>query len=312
MTWKIRPVEPVDYETLAAIRNQIRPEPMTGAEIAEFDQTSSTVPGFCRLVAERPGGQVVATAWVGGFEWMPEGVWQVGVQVDRAHRGQGLGEELRQEMERRARVGGARRVEVYVRGEDDVAYEWALKRGYYLRRQRTEATLDVPAFDFSPFAGAVTRTEATGITFKALPGRLPEELLRGAYELDRAATKDIPGHEDLRFPPYERWVEELEPQLDRTFWVLALDGERVVGFSNLEWSEEGEGAHTGMTGVLREYRGRGIALSLKLIAIENAKRLGFTRMRTNNDPDNPPMLAVNRKLGYTFIPGPRLMRKDFF
>lgn len=307
--WRIRPVQEADYEAVALIRNQVRPEPMTAAELIEVDRASAALAGYQRLVAEAPGGAILAHAWVGDADFLPEGIWQVGVQVERSQRGQGIGEALRRLVEERARKGGARQVEVYLRGEDDAAFEWALKRGYELYRQRTEAVLDVPAFDYGPFAGALERVTQTGLSLYQHAGKLPEPLLQNAYEADKATTLDVPGYGDVTFPTYERWVADLEGQFPRSVWFLALEGDRVVGLTNLVWAGEGEGAQTGMTGVLREYRGRGVALALKLLAIQEAKKRGFTRMRTNNDPDNPPMLAVNRKLGYVFIPGPRRMRK---
>ena len=51
------------------------------------------------------------------------------------------------------------------------------------------------------------------------------------------------------------------------------------------------------------WRGRGIALALKLLAIRAARRYGARYLRTNNDSENAPMLAVNRKLGYQPAPG---------
>ena len=58
-----------------------------------------------------------------------------------------------------------------------------------------------------------------------------------------------------------------------------------------------------MTGVRRAYRGRGIALVLKLLAIRYARSLGALFVRTHNDSGNAPMLAINRKLGYQPEPG---------
>jgi len=52
------------------------------------------------------------------------------------------------------------------------------------------------------------------------------------------------------------------------------------------------------TGVLKEYRGRKIALALKLLAIRFARACGATYIRTNNDSQNAPILAINEKLGY--------------
>jgi GNAT superfamily N-acetyltransferase len=66
-----------------------------------------------------------------------------------------------------------------------------------------------------------------------------------------------------------------------------------------------------MTGVLREYRGRDIALALKLRAIQVARAREMRTMWTNNDSENAPMLAINRKLGYQPEPGViRLIRQE--
>ena len=57
------------------------------------------------------------------------------------------------------------------------------------------------------------------------------------------------------------------------------------------------------TGVFKEYRGRKIALALKLLATRYARLLGATFIRTNNDSQNAPILAINKKMGYTPEPG---------
>jgi GNAT superfamily N-acetyltransferase len=165
------------------------------------------------------------------------------------------------------------------------------------------------AFDEAPFAAVVERVAQSGITFLGFMGRPPEPYLRGFWAVDNATTHDVPGYGDATLPTYERWLADVEPYFPRSYVQFALDGDEVIGISTLEISADGTAANTGMTGVLREYRGRNIALALKLQTIAEAKRLGLKLMRTNNDPDNPPMLAVNRKLGYVFIPGPRRLRK---
>src|SRR5262249_28262313 len=52
------------------------------------------------------------------------------------------------------------------------------------------------------------------------------------------------------------------------------------------------------TGVLREYRRRGIAMALKLRAILYAKSAGYSRIKTWNEQGNRPMLSINEALGF--------------
>ena len=53
-----------------------------------------------------------------------------------------------------------------------------------------------------------------------------------------------------------------------------------------------------MTGVDRQFRGRNLALALKLLSIQYAKRHSILYLETSNDSANAPMLAINAKLGY--------------
>ena len=58
-------------------------------------------------------------------------------------------------------------------------------------------------------------------------------------------------------------------------------------------------AVTEMTGTLRDYRGRGLALLAKRATLVNAAKRGVVELvSTENDETNAPMLRVNEKLGY--------------
>jgi len=58
------------------------------------------------------------------------------------------------------------------------------------------------------------------------------------------------------------------------------------------------------TGVLREYRGRRIALALKMLGLRTAAACNVPYMRTHNDSMNAPMLRINRDLlGFRAEPG---------
>ena len=122
------------------------------------------------------------------------------------------------------------------------------------------------------------------------------------YEVARATYGDVPSSVEYVGTSYEEWlVWEMRAgvHLDR-FWV-ASDGERLVGFSFLEFQQNL--VHTGYTGVLREYRGRGIARALKLETLVQAADLGVEAVETDNDFENAPILHLNADLGYDEVMG---------
>jgi RimJ/RimL family protein N-acetyltransferase len=52
------------------------------------------------------------------------------------------------------------------------------------------------------------------------------------------------------------------------------------------------------TATRRDYRGRGLALAVKLATTHWAAAHGITQIATTNDETNAPMLAINARLGY--------------
>jgi RimJ/RimL family protein N-acetyltransferase len=57
-----------------------------------------------------------------------------------------------------------------------------------------------------------------------------------------------------------------------------------------------------MTAVARDWRGRGIATTLKRATIAWAAGNGLEALESANDVDNAPMRAVNQRLGYRPLP----------
>ena len=122
---------------------------------------------------------------------------------------------------------------------------------------------------------------------------------RRVFELDSEAMLDIPGEgaaDDLSF---EQWLEDYwrHPDTSLNASVAAVVDGRPVAFSHLRVAP-GSRAVTDMTGTLRDYRGRGLALLVKRATLVNAARLGIDVVLTENDETNAPMLRVNEKLGY--------------
>lgn len=122
---------------------------------------------------------------------------------------------------------------------------------------------------------------------------------RKVYELDAEAMADVPGEVAMDDVSFEQWLEDYwrHPDTDLEASVAAVIDDRPVSFSHLRIAPSGR-AVTDMTGTLRNYRGRGLALLVKRATLVNAARRGVELVTTENDETNGPMLKVNEKLGY--------------
>ena len=88
----------------------------------------------------------------------------------------------------------------------------------------------------------------------------------------------------------------------RFLGFFALDGDQFVGLSYLRVrSENPQELETGITGVLRDYRRRGIATALKVKAAAFAQQCGADRIMTMNEEKNP-MYELNVQLGFKPLP----------
>ncbi|MNZ90066.1 Acetyltransferase (GNAT) family protein [compost metagenome] len=85
--------------------------------------------------------------------------------------------------------------------------------------------------------------------------------------------------------------------------LIAADGDRYVGITNLLHNAQTNGMYHEYTGVSRDYRGRGIAYALKVKGIETALQRKASYLRTDNDSTNEAILKINRKLGYLPLRG---------
>jgi GNAT superfamily N-acetyltransferase len=124
--------------------------------------------------------------------------------------------------------------------------------------------------------------------------------LRKIYELDLAATTDIPTTVPIRMSGFETWYRNYfeNPGVRRDRFWIARAGDEVVGMSLIEYPPERGFPATNFTGVLSKHRGRGIARALKYETVAQAIELGATRIRTDNDSANTPILHINAEMGY--------------
>jgi GNAT superfamily N-acetyltransferase len=302
----IRPIVlPDDLEAMARMYNLTSLEPVSPQQIGEWWRKSEGEIRHTEL-AVAGDGFALAMLDLGRDAWMAAGFYVMNLVVDPAWRRQGIGALLLERGLALARQQEAHWVEVKVRDNDPISIAFAQKRGFAITRHTFASLLDLAAFDERPFLADLQRAEADGLRFFSLAdlGELTEASQRKLYELNRTTGLDNPGNtgEFAPFEEFQRWVFKaswFRPEGQ----ILAADGERWVGLAAVSFYPNEGYAYNAFTGVAAEYRGRGLATALKLLAARFARQCGAAYMRTDNDSQNAPMLAVNRKLGYQPQPG---------
>jgi GNAT superfamily N-acetyltransferase len=237
--------------------------------------------------------------------WRKPGTFYIKVIVAPEVRGQGLGTQMYRDALRSARGHGAALLETHVRETDAVSLKFAEARGFRISHHGFESTLDLTAFDEHRFDGLLARLHAEGFRFFSLAqAGVTDENKHRLYEVNRASALDNPGN-DGDFPDFYAFSKNV---FDASWFradtqLLAAHEDQWAGLSAIGIYPADQHAYNAFTGVLREYRGHGLAQALKLQTILLAKKEGMRYIRTHNDSNNAPMLAINRKLGYKPQPG---------
>ena len=121
------------------------------------------------------------------------------------------------------------------------------------------------------------------------------------YALELALSADEPGEDEPRQLSFEEWRRDLfegpDMTLEGSFAVVADDGPVAYAALSVDASTP-RGRNEG-TATTAAHRGRGLARLAKLAQLRWAAENGIERVVTDNDERNAPMLAVNRRLGYT-------------
>lgn len=310
-TWQLRPMTPADYPQLLAITNRIVAVPMTMAEYVRRLELRRQEGPFVRLVAEAAGGRVCGSGTVLKPVWRAEGIYFVTASVDPDCRGQGLGSQLWAAVERQAREWGATALLTDVRDDKPADRSFAEHRGFQVTQHYFESELDLERFDPTPFLPAITDAEAMGYRFVSMAELDGPEGRRRLYELDKECSVDEPSHDPsspAKFEDYERHVFA-EPVYDPAGTYVALLGDEWAAMSGLHFPQDKDEAGVFFTGVRRGHRGKRLAQALKLLTARYARQRGVRRIITGDNERNPAMLAVNRKFGFTPLPGGYAMER---
>lgn len=175
------------------------------------------------------------------------------------------------------------------------------KSGYRIVQENPETELDVSQFRIADWEPVLLRVREMGVEIQIvteLKATVPDWEER-FWKMEMAIMQDVPIPGGFHPQSLEDFKKVLEADIpDHDSMLIARYGEEWIGTSQVfKGDAEPEHFYTGLTGVLREWRRKGVATALKALGIEAARKRGAARISTDNEENNP-MLDLNKQLGF--------------
>jgi mycothiol synthase len=240
-----------------------RPSHIAAADLREW--TSRTNLAESSWLFEEDG-ELRAVGWLDLID-------DLGIGIGIVHprwRGTGLGVQLLERSEARARARGASRMHQFTLGPDRAAAALMTSHGYR----------DVRHF----FEMAIEQTEPPPPVDLAVETVREEDLPAFHAALDEA----FQDHWEHHSTPFEEWWgrHKNNPNLDLSVWFMIRDGDEIAAVTRNEGNRNG-GGYIGAIGVRRPWRGKGYAKALLLHSFGVFFERGMPRVTLGVDAENP-------------------------
>jgi mycothiol synthase len=295
-----------DYPQVAAVLSAAYPSyPFTPDALKKRDERE---PAHClarRWVAEESGKLV----GVGGFfqrsDMHTPGRFFAMVYVLPERQGQGVGQKLFAVILEALTALGATELRSFCAETDPRSLGFLAARGFAETMRDGPAMLTLSSFDsalwpLEPPSGVQI------LSYEQLQSR--PDFVESLCALHNAIMEDVPPI-GVRSPvaPEDfahQFLDPSEKHFAGSFAAVDRTTDALIGCSELRRPPDGaiDAAWIGLTGVRREWRGRGVALALKLSAMRWAEEAGYAFLRTGNASDNLPILTLNDRLGFVREP----------
>jgi GNAT superfamily N-acetyltransferase len=297
----LRTIEAADYPAIAEFYNRVNPwaAPLSAEMIAHFERTGDPARPTLQVVAE-DRGEAVGLGALASSRINPASTLIVG--VDESYRRRGIGTALLGWLA--GRLDSPRLVSAFVSEECPAGIAFAQRQRLEERSRTFPSVLDLTRFEPRRFARYLRAARAAGVRFTTFAAADSPMMQHQIHQLHNASEADVPTPERLRPLSFGDWKAGWldAPWFRPDLLAIALVGDRPVALSYVT-DLPGGGAYNAFTGVADDYRGRGLGTAIKVEALRLAKAAGMSEVSTDNHSNNPPILAVNARLGYERRPG---------
>lgn len=312
MSLELKKFQPTEFERFAQIRTSVFPDhPMSAQELKSFYDNLDKTRYYLQRYScfDKDTGEIVGLADIGHMVWMFNPRRFLGrIFVGKDHQGKGVGQYLFEKM-----IGFLSDLdasEAWAFGKEDmpVSLSFLAKRGFTERLRTWESWLNPGMVNVSQFSHYLEKASTAGVEISTLARELRDdpECYAKLYTLNQELMADVPMPEPFTPLPYDQWLafDMKDPGLIPEAYAIAKHGIQYIGLSTVRHlDKEPRGLYQALTGVRREYRGRGVALAMKLKVIEYAKKNGYDKIKTENATTNAAMFGINMKLGFKLETG---------
>ena len=302
----IRTFHVADYEAITAIHNaNFGPEFMKEPEeLCFWDEHREDYCKMERWVAEAEGKVVAFGEYSQSGHMYDPHKFSLNISVLPEYYLRGIGRRLYDLVVREVSRFDPVQLDEWTREDMACRIGFLERRGFVPDMRMWTSLLDLSEFDPSRFADVVRSVSDQGIALRSFEelGVNDADVRRKIYELWLELRHDVPAPPGIERSAvsFERyWEASDRPSRWPAGYFIALDGSDFVGLSQL-WLSPAEPfvLRTGLTGTLRTHRRRGIAMALKVRALDVAKQAGYRYAKTENESNNVGMLAINEILGF--------------
>lgn len=328
-----------DFRALIALQNVVEAQAYGSDELATLPEEE--LPAWHdsfephRALLARVDGEVVGT---GIYQYSTEGARDLGwltVAVSPEHRRRGIGSTLHQHLIDWARADGRTALQCYALapkdgGErlvpptgfgsvarDDPTVQFLLHHGWSLEQVERCSRLALPVPE--ELVRALSR-ESPGYRFHHYADHTPERWRADVAHLHTRMSTDAPtagldATEDTW--TVERLLEsedayDTSPRTEHFTVAEHIATGRLAGFTGLSVPAQPErSVIQESTLVLREHRGHGLGMALKLASVQHLEKVapGHPSITTFNAEENRHMLAVNQAMGFVAVASDGVWRK---
>lgn len=299
----IRDFTEADYPLLAAVDAAAYDDDPRAIELWKHDDATRDPRLFFRRDVVEVDGVPVACGTFGHSDWIddPDKYWfQILVPRDRA------GISIREAYLRYAldALGPRGPVAIYsgMVETNEAQIQFLERSGFQAVHREHSSRLELNTFKPDFYRDAVEPIVEQGIRLTSLSelARSDANWKERLHPVYQHLVLDQPAPDPPRLETLEEWERsELgAPNFDPDLWIVGRHQAEIIGLSQATVSPQAPtAADCGLTGVLADYRRRGIATALKVELLRVLKGRGVTRVDTTNEESNP-MYRINQRLGF--------------